>query len=133
MSKQGEGLERDTMNFEGYDYEIHDLTTHGQHYPRLPFIVNIPFICFTPNQLHSYLTRYFQMLREVELQNVHMYNPITNIPFSIFCGYCGHPHVIDRPMSPAMIQHLTTGTVIVPQWVPLFLRPPAEEGTPRQD
>ena len=123
---------RDTINFEGFDYEVHNISLNGQTYPRYPFIVNIPFICFTPGQLHSFLSRYFRMLREVELENIHMYNPISNIPFSIFCGYCGLPHVIDRPMSPAMIQHLSTGTVVTPQWIPLFVRPPAEESNARQ-
>ena len=133
MNQQNEELQRETMNYEGYDYEIHDLTDHGQIFPRFPFLINIPFICFTPNQLHSYMTRYFQMLRELELQNIQMYNPVTSIPFSIYCGFCNMPHIIDRPMSPAMIQHLTSSTIIVPQWIPLFLRPPAEESNPRQD
>ena len=44
--------ERDAMNIEGFGYEVHDMTQNGQIFPRFPFIVNIPFICFTPNQLH---------------------------------------------------------------------------------
>ena len=71
---------RDTINFEGFDYEVHNFSLNGQNYPRFPFIVNIPFICFTPSQLHSFLSRYFRMLREVELENIHFYNPVTNIP-----------------------------------------------------
>ena len=34
------------MNFDGYDYEVHDLTENGQTYPIFPFIVNIPFYLF---------------------------------------------------------------------------------------
>ena len=46
---------RDTVNFEGYDYEVHDISLNGQTYPRYPYVVNVPFIAFTPGQLQSYL------------------------------------------------------------------------------
>ena len=117
MSQEINEEERETMNIEGFNYKVHDMTQNGQTYPRFPFIVNIPLICFTPNQLHSFLSRYFQMLRQVELENMHFYNPVTNTPFSVFCGFCNFPHVIDRPLTPAMVQHLSNETIITPQCI----------------
>ena len=133
MSQENNEEERDTLNFGGYDYEIHDLTEDGQTYPNFPFILNIPFICFTPNQLQAFMIRFFQMLRLLELENMYNFNPMTNIPYSIYCGYCNAPHVIDRPLTQAMIQHLSTGVIITPHWTPLILRPTVEDSNNRQD
>ena len=133
MSQEINEEERDTLNFDGYDYEIHNLTQDGQTYPNFPFIVNIPFVCFTHNQLHSYMLRFFQILRLLELENMYNFNPVTNIPYSIFCGFCNAPHVIDRPLTQAMIQHLSNGVIITPHWSPLFLLPTIEDSNDWQD
>ena len=133
MNQINNDFERETINFEGIDYEVHNLTDHGQNYPRFPFLVNIPYLCFSPIQLHSYMTSYFQMVRGLELQYMQMYNPATSTPFPIYCGFCNCPHVVNQPMSPAFVQHMTSGTIIVPQWTPLFLRRPTDDSNPRQD
>ena len=133
MSQENNEEQRDTLNFGGYDFEIHNLTENGQTYPNFPFILNIPFIAFTQNQLQAFMIRFFQMLRSLELENMYNFNPMTNIPYSFYCGYCNAPHIIDRPLNPAMTQHLSTGVIITPYWTPLILRPNFESGDNRQD
>ena len=133
MNQINNDFEREIINFEGIDYEVHDLTDHGQAYPRFPFLVNIPYLCFSPIQLHAYMTSYFQMIRGLELQYMQMYNPATSPPFPVYCGFCNCPHVVNQAMSPAFVQHMTSGTIIVPQWTPLFLRRPTDDSNPRQD
>ena len=125
--------QREVVTFEGYDYEIHDIAFNGEVFPRFPFVVYAPFIAFSSGQLQSYLNRYFAMLRVCEMVNIYLYNPITNIPFSIFCGICGEPHIIDRPMTASMFLHFSTGRVRIPQWNPLFARPPTEENYTQQN
>ena len=133
MNMNNEDDERETIQIGQHEYEIYNLTEDGQNYPRYPFVVHIPYICFSPIQLHAYMVSYFQMIRALELQNMQAYNRDTSIPFCVFCGFCNMSHIIDRPMSPEFVQHMTSGVIIVPQWTPLFLRRPADDNNPRQE
>lgn len=45
MNHKADEEARDTINFEGFDYEVHDVSLNGQNYLRFLFFMNIPFIC----------------------------------------------------------------------------------------
>ena len=132
MSQNNEEEARDTFRFGWYDFEIHDLTEDRNNFPNFPFAINIPFVPFTQNQLQTFMVRFFQMLRTIELENMYNYNPLTNIPYSIFCGFCNEVHIIDRPLNQAMTRHLSSGVIVTPYWIPLILRPTFEGGDNQQ-
>ena len=133
MNQLNNQQERETYFFDGTEYEVHDLPEYGQAYPRYPFVVNIPHLCFTPIQLHAYLTSYFQMIRGLEMQYIQMYHPTLSPPFQVYCGYCNSPHVVNQAISPGFVQHMSTGTIAVPQWTPLFLRRSTDGTDSRQN
>ena len=132
MSQNNNEEQRDTLNFGGHDFEIHDLTEDGNNFPNFSLILNIPFIPFTQNQLQAFMVRLFQMLRSLELENMYNFNPLTNIPYSFYCCYCNVIHIINHPLNPAMTQHLSSGVIVTPYWIRLILRPAFEGGDNRQ-
>ena len=133
MSQENNEQLRDTLRFGEYDFEIHNLTEDGQNFPNYPFIIQIPFILFNQNQLQAFMSRFFQMIRSLELENMYNFNPMTRIPYSFYCGFCNSVHIIDRPLNSAMTQHMSTGVILTPFWTPLILRPNPESGDNQQD
>ena len=127
MSQNIEESARDTYRFGQFDFEIHDMIENRNDYPIFPYVLNLPIVLFNQSQFQNYMTRYYQMLRGFEIEN--MFNfPQNSVPYSVFCGYCHSVHIIDTQLNQSSMYHLSTGVVVTPFWSPFTFRPTLQIG-----
>ena len=125
--------ERDYITLRSGEFPIHDLMFSGEVFPQEPFVIYTSFLVFSTSQLHSYLRRHFEVLRQCEMENLYSPAFARNIPISLFCAVCMTHHVITGEITPQMYAHFSSGRPRTPHWYPMSVLIPTEETVGHQN